>query len=166
MEVKQALKDNRFRENLPDEFKNDLVQYLNNPSCSCNLPFYRRILKDAQALLKRFYPGREVLNEEEEIAKLASELHRNLVKGRNFYLDIARCVDSINLKIYDLDKDKAREVLKIFEDNISPYQHEIQKIKNYCNNNVHIQKIEKYLASGEIKKVIYIKGRTINFVVL
>lgn len=116
MEVKQALKDNRFRENLPDEFKDDLVQYLNNPSCSCNLPFYRRILKDAQALLKRFYPGREVLNEEEEIAKLAqnhwmvincksNELEDRLKKlppGRK-QLAVARYGDDVTVIVNELD---------------------------------------------------------------
>lgn len=109
-----------------------------------NLMIWSATLFPSIALLYTFNSWKEQ-KQIEEIAKLASELHRNLVKSRNFYLEIARYVDSINLKISDLDKDTAREVLKIFEDNISPYQHEIQKIKNYCNNNVHIQKIEKYL---------------------
>lgn len=109
-----------------------------------NLMIWSATLFPSIALLYTFNSWKEQ-KQIEEIAKLASELHRNLVKGRKFYLDIARYVDSINFKIYDLDKDTAKEVLKIFEDNISPYQHEIQKIKNYCNNNVHIQKIEKYL---------------------
>ena len=115
-EVKQALKDNRFRESLPEELKPGLIEYLNNPGCLCNVPFYRRILKEAQDVLKRFYPGREVVNEEEEVAKLAQnhwtvinckaenlekELKR-LPPGRK-QLAVTRYEDEVTVIVNELD---------------------------------------------------------------
>ena len=116
MEVKQALKDSRFRENLPIELKPDLIQYLNNPSCSCNVPFYRKILKNAQEVLLKFYPGREIANEDEEITKLAenhwtvincksNELEDRLKKlppGRK-QLAVARYEDEVTIIVNELD---------------------------------------------------------------
>ena len=71
MEVKQALKDSRFRESLPPEF-NDLVQkYNQNPGCACNLPLYKRIMTDAKEQLKKYYPNRSIADLDEEARKLA-----------------------------------------------------------------------------------------------
>lgn len=118
MEVKQALKDNRFRESLPDEFKADLVQYLNNPSCSCNLPFYRRILKEAQDLLKRFYPGREVVNEEEEAAKLA----------QNHWMVINCKVDELEDKLKKLPPGRKQIAITRYEDEATVIVNELDYI--------------------------------------
>lgn len=71
LEVKQALRDDRFRKSLPEEFAQDIQKYLNNPGCACNVPIYRRILKDAVTQLKAYYPNREVIILEEEVEKLA-----------------------------------------------------------------------------------------------
>jgi len=71
MEVKQALKDSRFRESLSPEF-NELVQkYLQNPSCACNLPLYKKIMTDAKQELKAYYPNRSIADIDEEARKLA-----------------------------------------------------------------------------------------------
>ena len=116
MEVKQALKDSRFRDKLPDEFKDDLLGYLNNPGCACNTPFYRRLLKEAKPILQQFYPGREVVDEAEEAAKLAqnhwtvinckavdleNEL-RKLAPGRK-HIAIARYESDITVIVNELD---------------------------------------------------------------
>jgi hypothetical protein len=116
MEVKQAMKDSRFRETLPAELQPEVISYLNNPGCACNLPLYRKILANAQELLIAYYPGREVVNESEEILKLAQnnwsvincnieDLEKELKKlavGRK-QLAVARFEDQVTVIVNELD---------------------------------------------------------------
>lgn len=116
IEIKQALKDSRFRDSLPIDFQEDIAQYLSNPNCTCNLNIYRKILKNCKEELQRYFPGKEILNEDDETAKLAqnnwtvincsifdleSEL-RKLPKGRK-QMDIARYQDQVTVVINELD---------------------------------------------------------------
>lgn len=71
MDVKIALKDQRFRDSLPVSFKEDLQKYLQNPGCACNAPIYKKIIREAQEQLKQYYPNREVMNLEQDAKKLA-----------------------------------------------------------------------------------------------
>jgi hypothetical protein len=116
MDVKQALRDARFRDSLPSEFKEDVHQYLKNPGCACNLSFYKRILKDAAENLKAYFPGREVGTIEEEVKKMAENkfsvinchkneleyLLRQLPPGRK-QLAITRYEDQITVIVNELD---------------------------------------------------------------
>lgn len=71
MEVKQALKDHRFRESLPSDFKEDIQKYLQNPGCGCNVPIYKKIMEQAKEQLQKYYPNRVIANLEEEAKNLA-----------------------------------------------------------------------------------------------
>lgn len=116
MEVKQALRDSRFRESLPAGFKDDVQKFLQNPGCACNLPIYRRILREAKEQVQAYYPGRELVNIEEEISKLAQnhfsvinchkdELEdrlRRLGPGRK-QIAISRFEDQITVVCNELD---------------------------------------------------------------
>ena len=120
MDVKKSLKDSRFRESLPDSFKKkyskELIEFLNNPGCGCNVPLYRAILKEAPEQLRAYYPGREVLNEKEEAEKLAEnnwtvinckvdELEdrlRRLSKGRK-QIAVSRFEDQVTVIVNELD---------------------------------------------------------------
>jgi hypothetical protein len=116
MEVKQALRDSRFRDSLPQEFKDDVQKFLHNPGCACNLPIYRRILREAKDQLMAYYPGRELLNVEEEISNLAKnnfsvincskdeleEKLRRLGPGRK-QIAVARYEDQVTVIVNELD---------------------------------------------------------------
>jgi hypothetical protein len=116
MEVKQALRDSRFRESLGESFKADMIKYLDNPSCGCNMPIYRRILKEARSELKAYYPNRELAVESEEVQQLAenhwmvinckiTELEdrlRRLSVGRK-QIAIARYEDEVTVIVNELD---------------------------------------------------------------
>lgn len=116
MEVKLALKDPRFRDSLPIEFQDDIAKYLSNPGCACNLPIYRKLLKNCTKQLSDYYPGNEIVNEEEEIQKLAknhfsvinchiSELEsklRSLPVGRK-QIAICRYEEQVTVVINELD---------------------------------------------------------------
>lgn len=116
MEVKQALRDHRFRESLGIEYKEDLQKYLQNPSCACNLPLYKKIMSEAKDELQAYYPNRSVADLEAEAMKLAennwsvinchiSELESKLIKlppGRK-QLAIARHEDQVTVVVNELD---------------------------------------------------------------
>ena len=117
MDVKNALKDKRFRESLPPELSADLVKYMQNPACGgCGTKLFRKILKDCVKQLRDYFPGQEVANEEEEILKLAEnhwtvinchidELEdrlRKLPPGRK-QLDVARHLDQVTVVINEID---------------------------------------------------------------
>lgn len=116
IEIKQACLDARFREKLPASFQEDITKFLNNPSCPCNHPFYKKVASEFPELLKEYYPNKEVVNLEQEIKEISkndwqvinchvSELQQQLRKlspGRK-QLDIARWQDQVTVVINNLD---------------------------------------------------------------
>jgi hypothetical protein len=116
LEVKNALRDERFRVSLGETFKEDIQKYLQNPNCACNHKIYMRVAKEAKAQLKTYYPGREVMDADEEARLLAQnrwsvinchkdELEkklRELPPGRK-QLAVARYEDQVTLIVNELD---------------------------------------------------------------
>lgn len=115
-DVKRALKDERFRAALPIDMEREVASFLDNPGCACNLPLYRRIIKECGDQLSKYYPGMEVPNGDEEIVRMAenhwtvinchideleSRLNR-LGPGRK-QLDVARYQDQVTVVVNDLD---------------------------------------------------------------
>lgn len=115
-EVKDALKDPKFRQSLPEILKEDIVKYEKNPGCPCNLSIYRNILKFASKQLSEYYPSSEVVNPDLEFAPLqennwqvincaASKLEdelRALGPGR-MQLAVARWEDQVTVIVNFLD---------------------------------------------------------------
>ncbi len=116
LEVKAALRDGKFRDILPLDLQDDIVKYLSNPGCACNVPFYRKILTKCKKELQSYYPQSEITDEAEEIAELAknnwkvincsindleSKL-KELPPGRK-QLAVARYQDQITVIIDELD---------------------------------------------------------------
>lgn len=116
MEVKQALRDRRFRESLSSDFQEDLHKYLQNPGCACNVPIYKKIMMEAKAQLQAYYPGRSVADLDAEAKKLAEnhfsvincradELEERLKKlhpGRK-QIAVARYEDQVTVVVNELD---------------------------------------------------------------
>jgi hypothetical protein len=116
-DVKQALRDARFRERLPPELTQDVQKYLQNPGCACNLPIYRRVLNHGADLLKAYFPGKEVVSGEDELAGLAANhwqvisCHVNELEGRLTKLHpsgrkqiaVARWEDQVTVIINNLE---------------------------------------------------------------
>ena len=116
MEVKQALRDLRFRESLPSLFKEDMQKYLQNPGCACNVPLYKKLMIDAKEQLQAYYPNRSVADLEAESKKLADnhwsvincskdELEDELKKlpsGRK-QIAIARFEDQVTVVVNEID---------------------------------------------------------------
>ena len=116
MDIKKALRDSRFRKIIPVELEEQLLEYLSNPSCPCNIPFYRTILRECRGQLQKYFPDREITDEEEELRKLAenhwsvincnaSELEGRLHKlgpGRK-QIALARFEDHVTVIVNELD---------------------------------------------------------------
>lgn len=115
-DVKTALKDHRFRESLPESLKLDLAQYLQNPSCPCNMPFYKKLLKEGKDVLLSYFKDGTIEEETEEVVKLAtnywqvinchvSELEnklKSLPMGRK-QIAITRYEDQVTVVVNELD---------------------------------------------------------------
>lgn len=116
MDVKQALRDKRFRDSLPSNFKEDITKFLNNPGCACNMPIYKKVMTEAQQQIQQYYPGRPVSQLDEEVKKLADnnwtvinckidELEpklRKLAPGRK-QIAISRYEDMVTVIVNELD---------------------------------------------------------------
>jgi len=116
MDVKQALRDPRFREGLPKEFEDDIRKYQQNPGCACNVPLYKRVMIEAKEALQAYYPNKSIISLEEDAKKLAENNFyvinctietleqnlKNLGPGRK-QIAIARYEDQITVIVNDLD---------------------------------------------------------------
>lgn len=112
--MKQALKDGRFRDQIPLEMRDDVAKYLQNPGCPCNVPLYRKLLKHCSKQLKEYYPDGEISETEEpnlienhfsvincHINELAAKLQA-LPLGRK-HVAVARFEDQVTCVINELD---------------------------------------------------------------
>lgn len=116
LEVKQALKDERFRLRLPQSLKDQVNKFLSNPGCACNVPLYKEILLDHSDLLREYYPGKEVKDLTKEVESLTknnfsvinchvAELESKLQKlgpGRK-QIAVARFEDQVTAIVNELD---------------------------------------------------------------
>lgn len=115
-DIKTALKDLRFRLTLPKDMSAEVDEFLKNPGCACHAGLYRKIFKNCQEQLAKYYPEKSVPNQEEEIKKLAEnrwtvinchvdELAGKLSRlgpGRK-QLDVARWEDQVTVVVNELD---------------------------------------------------------------
>lgn len=119
-DVKQALLDQRFRDMLPEELKDDIQRFLKNPGCKCNHPIYRNVMMKAGKQLTEYFPTKEPAPEEEieketsllnknnwqvincSIYELSDEL-RKLGTGRK-QLDVARFEDQVTVIVNHLEE--------------------------------------------------------------
>lgn len=114
MDIKKALLDHKFRDSFPLELKEDIVKFLQNPSCACNLPLYKKIAKEHPEQIKNYFGEVETTDLEEKtlsqnnwnvINCTADELENKLKKlppGRK-QIAIARYENQITLIVNELE---------------------------------------------------------------
>lgn len=108
-DVKQALRDERFKNSLPISFSDDIAKYNSNPGCGCNINFYKKLLKEAKNELKAYFPEKEIVDEEEQIKKLSSN---------NFY--VINCnADELEVKLQALPPGRKQLAIARYEDKIT-----------------------------------------------
>jgi pyruvate/oxaloacetate carboxyltransferase len=116
MDIKSAMKDEDFRSKLPESLAPEIQKFINNPSCSCNVPLYKKIIKEAKEQVLAYFPGKDVMTQEEEIERLSKNNWRvincsigdvekemkKLPNGRK-QLAMARYEDQVTIIVNDLD---------------------------------------------------------------
>ena len=116
MDIKSAMKDEDFRSKLPESLAPEIQKFINNPSCSCNVPLYKKIIKEAKEQVLAYFPGKDVMTQEEEIERLsknnwrvincsigdAEKEMKKLPNGRK-QIAMARYEDQVTIVVNDLD---------------------------------------------------------------
>ena len=119
LDVKTAMRDQRFRDSLPEEFKEDVDLYLKNPSCACNHKIYVKVATKAKKQLREYFPQKETENLEKELQTLeklpentwsvinchVNELQKELKRlppGRK-QLSVSRYEDQVTVVVNELD---------------------------------------------------------------
>lgn len=118
LDVKQALKDSRFRDTLPKSLTEDIQKYIGNPGCACNTPLYRKVLRECQDQLQVYFPSRTISNVEEEIKKLAE----------NNWSVINCHIDELEEKLRKLPKGRKQLAMTRYEDQVTVIVNELELI--------------------------------------
>jgi len=61
-DIKLALKDETFRNSLPESLQPDVQKFLQNPNCSCNMKIYQRVLQEAEQQVVNYFPDKKYLS--------------------------------------------------------------------------------------------------------
>ena len=118
MEVKQALRDRRFRDTLPPDFQEEIQKYLQNPGCSCNVPLYKKVMTGAKAQLQAFYPNKSIADLDEEANKLV-ENHWGVINCH---------VDELQEKLKKLPPGRKQIAVSRYEDLVTVIVNELDVI--------------------------------------
>jgi len=116
LDIKTAMKDENFRGKLPESLNPEVQKFINNPSCSCNVPLYKKIIKEAKDQILEYFPGKTVMSQEEEAEQLAKnnwrvvscsigDLEKEMKKlpaGRK-QISMSRFEDQVTVIINELD---------------------------------------------------------------
>jgi hypothetical protein len=118
LDVKRALKDSNFRKELPESLLNDVQKFLNNPSCTCNIPIYRNIMRHGGDALRKFYPNKVLVTPEEEAEKLA----------KNNWTVINCSIGELESKLKKLGNGRKQIAVSRFEDQVTVVVNELDII--------------------------------------
>lgn len=118
LDVKQALRDSRFRDSLPESLKPELQKFLSNPGCACNVPIYQKVLKEARSQLSAYFPNRPISNVEEEVKKLAE----------NHWKVINCSADELESELKRLPPGRKQIAVARFEDKVTVVVNEIEMV--------------------------------------
>lgn len=115
LDVKKALRDNVFRETLPEELSSDIKKFLDNPGCACNVPIYHRVMKFGGEALRKYYPDKTLVTPEEEAVKLA----------KNNWSVINCSIGELELKLKNLRPGRKQIAISRFEDQVTVVVNEL-----------------------------------------
>jgi len=118
LEIKEAMRDSRFRNNLPPELQDDVKKYLKNPKCKCNLPIYLRIMKECKKQIKEYFPGRAIIDPNEEINKIA----------QNNWTVINCHIDQLAARLKKLPTGRKQLAITRYEDQVTVVINELNAV--------------------------------------
>lgn len=108
-EIKEALKDGRFRDKLPVELNEMVIKFLHNPGCGCNLPLYKKLIKEHSNLLLEYYPESEI----GEIIDVSTRLELN-------HWTVINCpINELEQRLSKLPMGRKQVAVTRFEDQVT-----------------------------------------------
>lgn len=120
-EVKQALRDSRFRDSLPPDLASseEMEKFLHRPGCpSCSISLCRKIIKECKKELREYFPGKAVIDEAKEVEKLALN-----------HWSIINChVDELEKKLKLLHPGRKQIAISRYEDQVTVVVNELDVI--------------------------------------
>ena len=125
IDIKKALRDSVFRDSLPQDLKEDIKKFLENPSCACNVPIYHKVMKYGGEALRKYYPDKNLVSPEEEAVQLA----------RNNWSVFNCSIGELELKLKNIDQLKICEIIYKNSEFVNDYIKECKwNIKNSLAN--------------------------------
>lgn len=118
MDIKTAMKDEAFRSKLPESLNPEVQKFINNPSCSCNVPLYKKIIKEAKDQVLAYFPGKEVMSPEEEAAQLA----------KNNWRVLSCSIGQLEAEMKKLPPGRKQLAMSRFEDQVTVIINELDHI--------------------------------------
>ena len=109
IDIKKALRDSVFRDSLPQDLKEDIKKFLENPSCACNVPIYHKVMKYGGEALRNYYPDKNLVSPEEEAVQLA----------RNNWSVFNCSIGELELKLKNLRPGRKQIAISRFEDQVT-----------------------------------------------
>jgi hypothetical protein len=116
LDVKNALKDENFRNNLPSSLNEDVQKFLQNPNCSCNLKVYQKIMAEAKDQIAAYYPDK-LYKSPEETAKAVS---------KNTFRVINCSIGELEAKMQQLPVGRKQITLARWEDQVTVLINELE----------------------------------------
>lgn len=118
VDVKEALRDDRFKKSLPEVFSEDIKKFNSNPGCGCNVNFYKRLLKEAKPELQAYFPDKEIIDADEQIKRLSQN---------NFY--VINCLsEELESKLQALPPGRKQLAIARYEDKITVVINELDYV--------------------------------------
>lgn len=118
LDVKNALKDEAFRNKLPPEFQDDINKYLQNPNCSCNLKIYQRVMTEAKDLISSYYPDKAY--------KAPTEQVKNAAKNR---FSVVNCsIGELEQRMQSLPPGRKQITISRWEDQVTVLINELEVV--------------------------------------
>jgi len=117
IDVKHALKDERFRKSLPESLQEGAKKFVENPGCGhCHNKYIRQVLKEAKKQIAEYFPNREISDPDEELEALAKnnwqvinctidelEGHLQKIPKGRVQLDVARWENMVTVVVNHLE---------------------------------------------------------------
>ena len=118
MDIKAAMKDEVFRNKLPESLNPEVQKFVNNPNCSCNVGVYKKIIKEARDHVQAYFPDKAIMTAEEEAEQLA----------KNNWRVINCSIGELEAEMKKLPAGRKQVAMSRFEDQVTVIVNELDHI--------------------------------------
>ena len=128
IDVKNALKDENFRNTLPESLKDPVQKFLSNPNCSCNLKIYQQILSEAKEQITSYYPDKSYVNPEEQAKVQAQVAEQTKRLAPNNFKVINCSIGELEETMKKLPAGRKQVTLARWEDQVTVLINELELV--------------------------------------